>query len=244
MRSADETILLGDVIQKQISLIRISEISESISASYGMSGGRRTKEREDMHYAATIDDLVTRASKNCIANKKHPEEAEQRPPVEPESTVGPTGASAEMPGAGAPRLKVETISISTTGAEASVEVLLKQGDWEFRRSVSGYVIGGKNILRLVAEATAGAVGKSLASGHGIAVDEVALHSVGTEDEIITVVCTFITPRWSTRHVGSAVVRRGDQYRTVASALLAAVNRSLEMVPRVSGEEAEGRDERA
>ena len=56
VRSADETILLGDVIQKQISLIRIPEISEGVSASYGMSGGRRTREREDMHYAATIDD--------------------------------------------------------------------------------------------------------------------------------------------------------------------------------------------
>ena len=117
-------------------------------------------------------------------------------------------------------------------------VTLLAGDREYRRDVSGYVIGGTNVLRLVAEATAGAACKSLAAGHGIVVDDVMLYGSGREDEIVTVVAVFISPRWSTRHVGSAVVKRGDQYRAAAAALLAAVNRQIENAPPGEPEEVE------
>ncbi|MCE5199318.1 GGDEF domain-containing protein, partial [bacterium] len=70
-RHADEAIALADILQQRISEIEVPDLPEGVSATYGMAGGRRTKEREDVHYASTIDNLITRASKNCTANKPH-----------------------------------------------------------------------------------------------------------------------------------------------------------------------------
>jgi hypothetical protein len=131
------------------------------------------------------------------------------------------------------RLKIGAVSMTTTEAEAFVSVTLFRGNKEYKRDVSGYVVGGKNILRLIAEAAAGAACKSLPPGYGIAVEGVSIHSIGPDDEIISVAATFISPRWSNKHVGSAIVRRGDQYRTTVAALLSSVNRLLETVPETA-----------
>ena len=240
VRVVDEAIALAETLQQEITKIKIPELPEGISGTFGIFGGRRTKEREDMHYAATIDDLITRASKECTAKKLQTARTEApAQPLQPEAAIELEKASGVpfIPAEGrAPRLKVQTIGLSMTDAEATVNVSLSRGDVEYKREVSGYVVGGKNILRLVAEATAGAACKSLASGHGIVVDEVMLYDISTEDQIVTVVTTFISPRWSTRNVGSAVVKRGDQYRAAAAALLASVNRQLESAPQSTSNE--------
>ncbi|MCE5198389.1 hypothetical protein LLG39_05380, partial [bacterium] len=210
-----------------------------VSATYGMAGGRRTKEREDVHYASTIDNLITRASKNCTANKPHRvEEAAQAAvaPV-PQATLGEPAQAVVLPeGARAPRLKIHTISFSSTGAEAKAGVTLRRLDQEFKRESSGYAVGGDSILRLFAEAAAGAVCKSLAPEHGIVVEDAFVHQSGKEDEIVTVVAMYISPKTSTRLTGSALIRRGDQYRAAAAALLDAVNRLVETAPQAVFEE--------
>ena len=240
VRVVDEAIALAETLQRDISKIKIPELPDGVSGTFGIFGGRRTKEREDMHYAATIDDLITRASKECTAKKPHaakPEAPVQPLPPEHATALEEAAKKSFVPAEGrAPRLKVQTIGLSMTDAEATVNVILSHGDLEYKREVSGYVVGGKNILRLVAEATAGAACKSLGSGHGIVVDEVLLYDISTEDQIVTVVSTFISPRWSTRNVGSAVVKRGDQYRAAAAALLSSVNRQLESAPQSTPDE--------
>ncbi len=139
----------------------------------------------------------------------------------------------------APRLKIANINISTTDTEAAVSVTLAREGRRSQRQASGYVVGGRNVLRLVAEATAASASKYLAPGHGIAVDAVSLHDLGEQDQLVTVVATFISPKWSTRHAGSAVVKRGDRYRAAAAALLSSVNRLLESAPQSAEEEDEG-----
>lgn len=234
-RKAEDAIALADTLQERISRVRIPEMADSVSGSYGMSGGRRSREREDIHYAATIDDLITRASKDCIAKKPgRTEAAVPAQATQPEQPAHET-TPAHVPGE---RLKIRTVTISTTDVDATVSVTLERGDCEFRREASGYVVGGNNILRLVAEAAAGAACKSMAPGHGVVVEGVSAHNIGTDDDIITVAATFISPKYSTRHVGSAVVKRGDQYRTTAAAVLAAVNRLVEAAPRAEREELE------
>lgn len=238
VRKADDAIALADKLKESISRIDIPEIPEGISGTYGHAGGRRTREREDTHYAATMDDLITRASKNCTASK--PKRVEQQPAAAQPEVQAPA-ATAELSAHHAPiappsgavsRLKIQSISITTTETEATVAVTLARGAYQFARSASGYAVGGKNTLRLVAEAAAGAACKSMVPGHGIVVDEVIAQDTGKEEEVMTVVTTFISPRWSTRSVGSAVVKRGDRYRAVAAALLAAVNRQVESAPQM------------
>lgn len=233
VRNADEAIALADVLKQNISRVKVEGVDDGISGAYGISGGRRTKERLDIHYAATIDDLITRASKECVASKRR-KAGEQAPAAQPGLETQPAHYPTE---ARIPRLKIQTISVSTTGTEANVAVTLVRGGIEYRREASGYAITGESLLKLVADSTAGAVCKTLSPGHGVVVDEVTLYESGRDEEIISVAAVFINPKWSVRHVGCAVVRRGDRYRAAAAALLAAVNRQIENAPPAEPEEA-------
>lgn len=248
LRRADSAEELARELRRRVSALEIDGVPEGVGVTYGISGGRRTREREDMHYAATIDDLITRASKACQAHKPGkrqaaegasggPEPGETQSSVDikgtrratrvPDESGSSSGSETPATAASSPRLRIQTVTISTSDAHASATVLLFRGDQEFRHEASGYAAGGKNILRLVAEAAAGAANKSVAAGNAIVIDEVLLHDVGAEDEVVTVTLTFITPRWTARQVGSAVVRRGDEFRATAAAVLAAANRLIE-----------------
>jgi|YNPBryBLVA2012_1023415.scaffolds.fasta_scaffold02846_5 IMP dehydrogenase len=228
-RRADEALALADRIKEGISRIRIPEVPEGISGTYGISGGRRTREREDIHFASTIDDLITRASKECTAKKRAARSQQETPPEEAAKPVAPAPSQPQTHSAA--RLCIQSISLTMTGAEAGIRVLLARGSRNYEQEVHGYAVGGKNILRLVAEAAAGAACKSLASGHGVVVDEVLVYETGADEQVITTVCTFVSPRISVRTVGSAVVRHGDQYRAAAAAILDALNRQLEFSPQ-------------
>jgi len=235
LRDADDAVALAETIKQGISRISIPDVPISVSTSYGIFGGRRTNERRDIHFAATIDDLVTRASKNCTLAKPEPRDELVRKPAEPAPAARPSAPSA-VPGPVTPRLKIDTISFASSGAEANVTVKLLAGEQEFSRQSSGYLIDGGNALRLVAEATAGAASKALAEEHGIVVDEVFLQTGGAGEQIVTVTAAFISPRYTTRCAGSAFIRRGDQFRAAAAAVLAAVNRQMETAPRREEEE--------
>ncbi len=164
-----------------------------MSGSYGIFGGRRTNERREIHYAATLDDLVTRASKNCTLAKPEREEAVRRT-AEPTPPSAVRAAYRPLPVSPAARLKIHTINFSSSGAEANVTVTLVSGEQEFVRQSSGYLIDGGNALRLVAEATAAAASSALAEEHGIVIDEVFVQAGATGEQIVTVTAGFITPR--------------------------------------------------
>ncbi|MEN6356748.1 MAG: GGDEF domain-containing protein [Armatimonadota bacterium] len=234
VRHADEAIALANILKERISKIDIPEVIEGVTTTYGMFGGRRTKEREDIHYAATIDDLITRASKNCTASKPHRAE-ESRPASVKAASTADEIVSAKIIGR-ASRLKIRTISFTSSGTEASVSVTLGRGKDEFTRESSGYAAGEDSIIKLFAEATAGAVCKSLAPDHGIIVEDASVLESGKDDEIVNVVAVYVHPRSSVKLTGSALVRRGDHYRAAAAALLDAVNRQVEIAPSREPEE--------
>lgn len=229
-RHADEAAILAVEIQRRIREIKLEGVPVSISATYGLAGGRRTKERLEVHYASTLDNLITRASKECIAHKPgkreeptEPEKMEEAKPVAPKAAEVPTSTG---------RLRIGNITYSSSGSEASVSVKLIKGDEEYSREVSGFAIDSLSALRLVAEAAAVAACKSLAPEHGIVIEDIGLYDIAGDDEMVTVVAGYITPRWTAKLAGSAVVRRGDQFRAAAAALLSAVNRLLEITPPI------------
>lgn len=242
IRNHNDAISLAEHIQHGISEISITEVDNGVSTSYGIAGGRRTIERREIHFAAMIDDLVTRASKNCLASKPNREEEQPRPAA-PEPVEAPVAPTLEQAPQAAPRpktpsrLKIRTVSFSSSGTEASVNVTLSRGEEQYSRESAGYLVEGGNTLRIVAEATAGAASQALASEHGIVVEDVLLQSDTRGEPIVTVVTSFITPRYTTRSAGSAVIKRGDQFRAAAAAVLASVNRQIEIAP-ARGEEAE------
>jgi hypothetical protein len=156
----------------------------------------------------------------------------------PEEVKGPRAThpiTEDLGGNRAPRLKIDTISFSSTGAEASASVILKRDGKQYQREVSGYALGGNGMLRLFAEATAGAVCKTLAPEHAIVIEDTGINDLGGEEELVTVVAIYITPRQSALLAGTAIVHRGDQYRAAVAALLDAVNRQVEVAPTADEE---------
>jgi hypothetical protein len=49
--------------------IHAKGVPGEVRVSHGISGGKRTKEREAVHYAATLDNLINLASQACLAGK-------------------------------------------------------------------------------------------------------------------------------------------------------------------------------
>jgi diguanylate cyclase (GGDEF)-like protein len=226
LRQADDARALAEEIKLAISRLQIEGIPGGVTATYGISGGRRQSEREDIHYAATVDDLITRASKDCEAHKprRAAEASVTTVPEHPAPTHPPSSPLPSNQAIG--RLKIRAVTVSTTDTEVTASVTLSRGDNAYTREARGQASGAKGMLRLVAEATAGAASDSMESDYTIVADEVVFQTIG-EDDVVTVTVTFITPRWSARQAGSVVVRRGDAMRAAAAAVLAATNRLIE-----------------
>lgn len=229
-RKAGEAEEFSRRIVERISQIEIPGMPEKVTATFGVAGGRRTGGRASIHSAATLDDLITNASLNCMLSKPHRPEATPAEAAVAVACEAPT-ERAEAPRAAQPRLKIQTIRLATTATEATAEVILSLGEEEFSHTASGYSVGGRNLLRLVSSAAAAAASRSLAPEHGIAIEDVITFQAADEREMVTVVATFVTPKGSTTHAGSALVRRADPYRAAAAALLSAINRQLAVAPK-------------
>ena len=230
LRSIADAEEFGKRLTERISKIDIQGLPEGVTCTFGVFGGRRTKERLDVHYAATLDDLINRASKNCTLAKPH------RETVEAAGVGAEAGVEEYRPAAGfqprESRLKILSINFSASGALASIEVQLGSGENVYAYSASGYSVG-RSALRLVAEATAGAVSKALGAGYGVVLDDVLTYGLGDDQQIVTALSVFITPKTSVQCIGTAAVRRGDAYRAAAAALLCGLNRLIANAPRVS-----------
>ncbi|MHB0913045.1 MAG: CBS domain-containing protein [Armatimonadota bacterium] len=221
-RDVEDAQALADLVHERIASTP-SDLPEPVTGAVGVRGGKRTKEREDVHYNATLDNLINLASKACILAKGHEESAPdgaglaepvQLPVIEPEPTIPPGG-----------RLKIQGLNFSwTDSSQATAEVILAGGGTACKESQSGFALGG-NALRLVADATARAASQFLpGSGYGVVVETVNVVSTGTDDAVL-VTALFVTPKVQVRVSGSALVKQ-DAYRAVAAALLDAVNRQI------------------
>lgn len=71
LRHATEASIFADRIEREVASLRLVETdSTRISVTTGLRGGRRTRERETIHYAATLNDLINLASRDCILRKQ------------------------------------------------------------------------------------------------------------------------------------------------------------------------------
>lgn len=105
LRSAEQADALVHRIEQQVGGLRLPEAQDhSVTVAIGMRGGRRTREREHVHYTATLNNLINLASQDCIQKK-----AERKAQAILLSTDSP--ASAYAPSA-SPELR---LSLQTTG---------------------------------------------------------------------------------------------------------------------------------
>lgn len=68
-RQQADALMLADRLRSQGRDLKVDASSEPISFSIGVQGGKRSKERENVHYAATLDNLINLASKGSQAQK-------------------------------------------------------------------------------------------------------------------------------------------------------------------------------
>jgi diguanylate cyclase (GGDEF)-like protein len=70
LRSAEQAETLASRIEQQVGGLRIPEAQDqTVTVAIGMRGGRRTREREHVHYTATLNNLINLASQDCIQKK-------------------------------------------------------------------------------------------------------------------------------------------------------------------------------
>lgn len=66
----EEADALRGELEAMVERVEFDGLAEPVSVSVGLSGGKRTKERENVHFASTVDNLINLASKACIEAKR------------------------------------------------------------------------------------------------------------------------------------------------------------------------------
>lgn len=89
VRDQNESKDLARALQAQTAALRVAGSDEPVTFSVGVQGGKRTKERENVHYAATLDNLINLASKNAMAEKQGRKGIETKPSADLSADTGP-----------------------------------------------------------------------------------------------------------------------------------------------------------
>lgn len=69
LRNREDAEKLVREISDALAGLMIEQESEPVAFSVGVCGGRRTIERDQIHFASTMDNLISLASKDCMAMK-------------------------------------------------------------------------------------------------------------------------------------------------------------------------------
>lgn len=228
IRPGDEARVLAAEIGERIRATQDPDLPEPVTGTLGVYGGKRTKEREQVHYDATLDNLINLASKACTLAKSTPATLldgsgatpSVKAPEVPLPTAAPIVRESER------LLSIQSLNLSWgAGETATAEVEITDGTTAHKRSRSGFALG-KSALRLVADAAADAVSEFLPpSGFGIMAENVHVVSDSNSEDIILVTVLLVTPQKQMRVSGSSIIKQ-DAYRATAAALLDAVNRQI------------------
>jgi len=250
-RNSVEARELATLLNEKFRTTENPDLPEPVTGSIGVHGGKRSKERELVHYEATLDNLINLASKSCTVAKTQsaavaslngaeaapapaaapeiPEAAPEIPeaaPVIAPPPPQPAPLREEIVPGERRRLRIRSLNLSWGSAStATAEVELANGEATRKHSRSGFA-PGNNTLRLVVEAAAEAISEFLPSpGYGVVAESVNVVHSGTAEDIVLITALVITPQHQLRVCGSSMVKQ-DIYRAGVAALLDAVNRQI------------------
>ncbi|HET7263284.1 MAG TPA: GGDEF domain-containing protein [bacterium] len=205
-----------------------------VTASIGLSGGRRTEGRTRAHLGATIDDLLTLASRASTAAKdaKHTAESTARLSTangETRWTAVPPADTVQQA-----RLRLVDVTIRSDEAGSEVAVVLRLGARESTGRAAGRV-HGQGIFFLAAEATLDALRLTAGEEHVYTLEEFT--EVPTAVDKLAVVVLANRSNGATSFIGSA--RAPDLTHAVVKAVLDALNRPLSrtLAQRLAGQTA-------
>lgn len=85
-RLREDAEVLAELLRKRASGVAVEDGVEPVTFSVGVFGGRRSRERENTHYAATLDNLINMASRAALAAKTAAKRGQAVPAAEGESS--------------------------------------------------------------------------------------------------------------------------------------------------------------
>jgi diguanylate cyclase (GGDEF)-like protein len=230
-RKADADELMQRIQDVVAVPIDPGEAGRHVTVSVGIAGGRRTEGRERAHIAATVDDLLTlasRASTLAKEGKRAGAPAPVRGPAgdgEGTTTTAAVHATEVIPAPitsleGA-RLRLIRVMVNTDAKGSEVTVALGAGAREGVGRADGQV-HGEGMLFLVASATLDAIRRTAGESHAFVLEELHEVPVATEKLVVAVLTsTSVAPRL---FAGAACAT--DLPHAVTKAILAALNRRL------------------
>lgn len=217
LRLRAEAEILANSIVDRIRGAVVEGGSKPISLSVGVFGGRRTRERENVHLASTLDNLINRASQECMAAKGHREaQGEPIPAARPARTEERSATGEATVPAG--EFRLESVTVSPVEGRFTATAIIRRGE----QSATGQCYRAGT----VAEAAVKAVHEAVSKLRGVyATPELEDVLVGERDgkpRFVTVVAG-----WAGGSGASTRLVEGDEALAAASAALEAIARALE-----------------
>ncbi len=214
-RRRDEAEELSRRVEQAIAVVRPEGTPEdfTLGASTGVSGGKRTIEREDIHFEATVDDLITKASRQSTQAKLTKSGGL--------AAASETAIEKERP---EPRLQLRRVNLATVQGEVTATVELGLGAKQYVGEVKGPGLGMAP-WRLLAYATVQAINHVLPEGWRAAVDEVRITSTWAGSLVMVTLYLGHVEMAPERCAGCVLVD-GDIGPGVVKAALQAINRRV------------------
>jgi diguanylate cyclase (GGDEF)-like protein len=182
------------------------EVQTLVDFSVGFSGGKRTKEREKVHFASTINNLINIASQDCMSTKSKkkptsPANSEERTP-----TMLPT---------------VHLVTADETAQDSPTTVWLSVGG----QLLQGlHLRGDKPLIESVAIATGRAL-ERIHHGREVIVDNIHLVQ-GPHNERMVAFTGRLKSESAETPIAAHEIVNGNLYQATAKAVVEAVESTL------------------
>lgn len=221
VRRPDEAQELAVRLRDGIAGIALDGQPANVSVAIGIAGGRRARLRPDMHLDATLDDLITRASRASSAAKEASDSIRYyEAPFTPATGSPPEGTPGRASEAG--RVVVDGYQITPSGEALRVSVALRSGRERHERS---QVVAQADLKRAVALATAECLQIFAGPGALIRVEETYEYATPSGMECVGATVALVREGRAELLVGTVRVRE-DLLRSYIHVVLDAANRRL------------------
>ena len=212
-RTAEDARALAERIRENATLrVDIGGETRAVASTVGFAGGRRIEGRVPAHAAATVEDLLTLASRASTAAKEAAENTARR---DIRSEVDRPSRIAEA------RLRLLDVKVLVEPTRCTATVRVSIGAVEGTGSASGQ-IHGRGVSFLVADATLQAITETLGDQYVYTIEELTEIPSETDRLVVAVLKNGVEPyQW---FVGGA--RAAELPHAVSKAILDALNRVL------------------
>ena len=222
-RSIENSLELAHDLRKAILGLDVAGAPPgSINASFGVAGGKRATERQDIHYDATVDDLLTMASRASTLAKKTSARVLHSSQVK--AVTQPT-VEADR------RIVIRRIDLGVEDGQGTAIVELEYEGRRVTGRAEGSVLGSGG-LRLLVDATLTAVRQWLPPHWQVVVEEIARTPLA-RGEAVHILFVTGAPHSEERLVVGSALYTADPHEAVVKATMKAMNRVLAHTPEAS-----------